>query len=303
MFRISGIIGSLVLLLQANCGGGDASTASEFATSYCDLMKPCCAMAGLPSNGQQCQAFFGFFGSGYNADKGKACLEEMRAASQKSDFCEFAGGDDSVTCDSVFTSSSGKTQPGQACEDDSDCAPSKEGEVECATVFVNNAQVRKCQVQIRGTEGDAPCTGTKEKNFTLGGGASTTDVPPKGYICHVADGLSCSSKTGKCTKIQPVGGACESTFSSYACVDAAFCDSSKMMCVAKQAVGATCSLNGNCVDTAYCEDSSDTCVAKRADGAACSEDEQCLSDDCVNSKCEKDTNSNFGLAFICGSAD
>ena len=303
MTRLSGgLLGILVFMLQAGCGGGDASTASQFANSYCDLMKPCCAMAGLPTDGQQCNALFAFFGSAYNAEKGNACLEEMRAASQNSNFCDFAS-ESSATCDSVFGSGTGKTQPGQTCEDDDDCAPSKEGEVDCATEFVNNAQVRKCQVQIRGKEGDAPCTGTKDGNITLGGGATATDVPAKGYVCHVTDGLSCSSKTGQCTRIQPVGGACENSFSSYACVEAAFCDSAKMMCVAKQAVGGKCLVDSNCVETAYCEDATDTCVARRADGAACDDDEQCLSDGCVNRKCEKDTNSDLGLSFVCGDND
>lgn len=297
------LVGLLVLLLEASCGGGEASTASEFAASYCGLLKPCCAMAGLPTDGQQCQALIGFFGAGYQADKGKACLDEMRAASQRSDFCESAN-TNSATCDAVFVTATGKKKPGEACEDDDECAPSGEGDVECATEFVGNAQIRKCQVQVRGKEGDGPCSATVDGNITFGGGGSANDVPAKTFTCHVADGLSCSSQTGKCTKIAPVGGACTSSFQSYACVDAAFCDSTKMMCVAKLAVGSPCSLGSTCVDAAYCDDSNDTCVARRADAATCDDDEQCQSDNCVNGKCAKDSSaSDFGLAFICGGAD
>ncbi|MDX2020971.1 MAG: hypothetical protein SF187_12090 [Deltaproteobacteria bacterium] len=295
-----GILGCLMLLLQTSCGGGDASTASEFASSYCGLLKPCCAMAGLATDGKQCEAFIGFFSTGYNADKGRACLDELRANSQKSDFCDL-NPTSSATCDGVFTSASGKKKPGETCEDDDECAASAEGEVDCATEFVNNARIQKCQVQVRGKEGDGPCTGTVDGSLTSFGGAESTDVPAKAFLCYVADGLSCSSKTGVCTKIQPIGGACQSSFQSYQCVDEAYCDTTKMMCVAKLAVGAPCSFVSTCVDAAYCDEATDVCVARRANAAACDNDDQCLSDNCVNGKCATDTSvSDFGLSFVCG---
>ena len=70
-----------LLALSLSCGD-DADSASGFAAAYCDLIKPCCAMAKLRTDGQQCQLLFGAFGgqSSYNKQAGEACLAEARAA-------------------------------------------------------------------------------------------------------------------------------------------------------------------------------------------------------------------------------
>jgi hypothetical protein len=109
----------LALLLPSLSCGDDADSASGFAAAYCDLIQPCCAMASLRTDGQQCQLLFGAFGgqSSYNTQAGEACLSEARAAAARPDFCQSIESDDPSACDNVF-SSPGKKQPGEACTDD-----------------------------------------------------------------------------------------------------------------------------------------------------------------------------------------
>jgi len=288
----------------AGCGGGTsagAATATEFAKSYCDLLRPCCASAGFAKDGKQCQLFVGFFATNYDPKKGATCLNDIKAASTSANFCELTD-INSPACTAAFATAAGTKKPGETCEQDDDCAPDAKGEVSCETRFAGNAQIRKCQTQIAGKEGDSPCTRTVDGDFSVGVASSTTDVPAQVFVCNVADGLSCSSKTSACTKIQPVGGMCSNQFDNYACVKAAYCDQQMAMCLAKVAVGQSCSTSKKCVEAAFCDDTTSVCIAKRAAGAACMQDEECVSTNCVNLKCDagSGTSNDLGLALICG---
>jgi len=278
-----------------------APTAQSFISSFCNYLKPCCQKAGLRTDGTQCGALLGAFvgPSNYDAKAGGMCLGDIKAAAGKPEFCAdaFAALD---TCESVATRAGGTKKPGETCTDDEDCAPSSEGDVECANEFVDNKTVEKCQIQLRGKEGDMVCVGTRDGSTTYGSFSDAQDVAPRAYICHVSDGLFCNAKTESCSKIQPVGGPCGANgFGNFECVATAYCDNLTDKCVARKAAGADCSSFGTeCSAGHYCNEDTEKCTVQTKDGAACTTDEECTSDNCVNDKCAPE--SDFGLQFYCG---
>jgi hypothetical protein len=297
----------LLVLLGLSCGdsGGGAGSAESFIASYCDVFATnCCAKADLRTDGLQCRAFFGAFVSTaqYDKQKGEACLAAVREAAGKSDFCTTSSNPSPLVCESVFGMSTGTKKPGEACEEDDDCAASSEGEVECVSSFNAGAEVRKCQVRVRGKAGDQPCVGDVDGGTTISN--SVTEIPTKGFLCHAQDGLRCDATTDSCTTFKAVGEACSSTSSfRRECVAEAYCDTTQRKCVPRKAVGVACTNTGlsqnECVDAAYCGDAKQ-CIAQLTDGVACTSNRQCRSDNCLNSVCRPSTTSDFGLALLCG---
>jgi hypothetical protein len=281
-------------------GDGGAATQDAFITSFCDLVKPCCAQAKLRTDGAVCRSFASAVaGSGYDAAAGEACLNDMRAAQGSATFCSDFG--NSPSCERVFPNSGGNTggtkPPGATCSSDDECAPSSEGRVDCASSFGSGgAEVRKCQVLVAGKEGDTPCGATRDGNTTFYS-SWDGDIPARAFICDVANGLRCDDKQ-VCSKIPAVGQPC-SGFGSFSCVEGAYCSSGT--CVARKNPGEACDFSSSeCVETAYCDSTSKKCVAKLADGAACTRSEVCLSRSCVNGACDKRSSGDLGLLFLCG---
>jgi hypothetical protein len=293
---------SLLAGLLLSCGGGGgAGTASDFIASYCDAIAPCCAMAKLPTNGQQCRTLFGILGNGkYDPTAGEACLAGLRAGVSKPGFC--SSGMEDPACDRIFAEpSDGTRKPGETCANDDECAPSSEGKVQCHRVSSGGAEIRKCQVQVTGKAGDQPCVGTVTGNGTSYVVGKATDVPARAFLCRTADGLHCDWDTTTCTAFKAIGEACDG---SDECGESAFCDTSTRKCAALVPVGGMCSggfiSRGNCAQGAYCQEMSMTCAAQAGHDAACTDDDQCKSSDCVNGKCQGDVPANLGLALICG---
>jgi hypothetical protein len=291
-------------LLAAGWACGKSDT-ENFADSYCAEVAKCCGQAGLPADGQTCRQWMAFAAAGgsYNAAAGDACLAEMRAEVGAGTFCTDFGSPSSSSspsaCDSVYGSPSGNRQPGETCDFDSDCAPSSEGKVACASLYVNGAFIDKCQVQMPGQAGDTPCVGTRDGIVTTYNPPSgVTDVVPRGYICNVADGITCAS--GTCTALAAAGATC--TFSSD-CVRTAFCDYHQDTCVPRIAAGAACtgSDSSECVDGYYCPTTTaQQCIAKLANGTACTTSDMCQSDYCSNGTCQNGGLDTFGLSLLCG---
>jgi len=287
--------------LAAGLTCGDDDSAGGFAAAYCDLLKPCCAMANLRTDGKQCQLFFGAFvgGAKFNTEAGDACLAATRALSSRPDFCKNLDAPETAACEKVFEQPGGSKQPGETCTDAFECAKSTEGEVDCETEFgPGGAQVRKCQLAIRGKEGDKPCVGTKEEDFTSRN-LSLDDVPARGYLCDTADGLRCDTTNHTCVKLKPAGEPC--TSSSTECVRTAYCDTAADRCTDRKSPGAACTSasfsNEECAAGNWCGPAR-ICAAQVANGAACTAMQECQSENCLNMKCEP--NSDLGLAFVCG---
>lgn len=291
----AGVFG--MVLAAIGCGDSEADTKDEFIAQLCAEFADCCVAVGRPGDGAQCRAFYGAFlssTSGYDQAAADACLDEFRALG--SGKCDSASRS-TPSCNKVFVSSGGTAKPGEACEDDSDCAPPAAGEVECVSNFVGDATVQQCQVRLPGTEGSAPCVGTVEGNLTVSVGGGD-DIPAQGYLCDVADGLSCDSQSGACQALGEVGEACSG--GQYACVPSAYCDFTDRMCKASLAVGAACQGFDECVEGASCDTTTGTCVALLAAGEACSSYSDCASGNCVNQKCE--ASDDLGLVLLCGSS-
>jgi hypothetical protein len=291
---------------SAGASGASPLPLDGFIEQYCDLFKPCCALANLPTDGRQCRAFVGAFvpAGAYNPQAGGDCLAKVRTVTDAAALCSGMSIDVGTACQGVFSMAVGAAKPGEACQRDGDCAPSTEGKVDCATNFGSaGTEERRCQVQIRGKEGDMPCAGTVDGNSTsypgLGAGMS---LPARAFLCNVADGLQCDGMTRACVRMKMPGEACTGR-SRYECVPTAFCDQTARTCQIRRAIGATCtpglSLQPPCVQGAYCA-MTRQCAAQVADGAPCTAREQCASGSCVNGACSKGLGSNPGLTLLCG---
>jgi hypothetical protein len=297
-----GILASLVAAgaLVLSCGDGGGDPREEFISTYCGLLQPCCAMAKLPSDGQQCRLVFAILRqTSYDANAGERCLTELRAASSKPDFCAGSKAGPAV-CRAVFKQA-GSKKPGESCDSNTDCAPSPEGDVQCQRQLVDGREVRKCQIQLVGKAGDQPCVGTVSGDITSLG-AVTGDVAPRGYLCRTADGLYCNYDTSACTSLAAIGGACTR---SDQCPDGALCDDTGK-CGPPRPIGGMCRGpsfgRGGCVPGAFCQSTSMTCQAQLGHGMACADDEECTSSNCVTGKCEGDVPVDLGLGLFCGDA-
>lgn len=279
--------------LLTACGG---SKIDGFASSYCDLLKPCCASAGLRTDGAQCRQLISAFGSNYNSTAGDQCLAALRAASQQADYC--SGGFNVPACDSAFGTKRGSKKPGESCKSDSDCAAASEGEVTCRSASFGQSNDETCRLEIVGKQGDMPCVGTVEGDVTS---YTSSDEVTRGYLCKVANGVWCDSNTKACAAIPRVGEACASSFASYGCTEDARCDTTIGKCVARTPLGSMCSgTRDECAQGAYCDGASTKCTATRSIGTACSEDDQCASGNCADGKCANDGFTTIGLTFVCG---
>jgi hypothetical protein len=90
-------------------------------------------------------------------------------------------------------------------------------------VCVKSARVRvttsSCEDEIRGQVGDGPCISTVlPSNVRISAGLLTPDVPPRGVLCYMSDGLFCDDGA-TCAPLKPVREAC----SGVSCVAGAYC--------------------------------------------------------------------------------
>lgn len=286
--------GALGLVLAGTGCGNDSDGAGDkdqFISQLCAEFADCCEAAGRPSDGAQCRAFYGAFApaSGYDQAAASSCLDEMRALGD-----EKCDGGTTPSCSKVFASG-GTKQPGEACDDDSDCVPSDAGRVDCVSKFVDGASTQQCQIRAPGKAGSAPCVGTVDGNTTFSSGTSD-DIPTMGYLCDLADGVSCDSQTGACEALGAVGSPCSSGF--YQCVPSAYCDFAESACKQRHAIGAACVIDDECEAGAHCSDGA-TCEAQLATGATCTTSAECASNNCTNGKCGAEND--LALTFLCGS--
>lgn len=290
-----GLMACWVLASAAGCSG--KSDAEKLADSYCSEVAKCCSQAGLSPDDQGCHALWTLanMAGSYNAQAGSACLAEIQSQASAGTFCANLSSSSPSACDSVYGSSSGSKQPGEPCDFDSDCAPSSEGKVVCASVYVNGAFIDKCQLQIPGSAGDSPCVGTQDGNtFWNYTDSNATDVVSRGYVCDLASNVRC--RFGTCTALVAVGGTCGLTSD---CELSAFCDLNAKLCVARVPAGGSCTGTdpSECVDGYYCPASSPKqCTAQLANGGSCTASFMCRSGYCVNNICGNDTTQ---LTFLC----
>jgi hypothetical protein len=285
------LLAALVVVAPA-CGNGNGG--GKFAEVYCAEAAKCCTQLGISGNGQLCRFMLSAAPANAATD---ACLAEMHAQVAAGTFCSHDG--PSEACNAAFSSSAtGNKKPGETCDTDSECAPSSDGKVLCASRFIDDVWIHKCQVQMRGQAGDGPCLGTQDGAvFSSLTTSPVTDVASRGYVCDTADGVECASD--KCVALASLGQSCAY---SNDCVRTAFCDS-KDRCVARVAAGATCTGadSDECAIGYYCPDASPRqCNAQVGTGASCSSEAMCKSNTCVDGTCKPNMLETFGWALICG---
>ena len=300
----------LVVTLAAACSssnGGSSADAQGFAQQYCALIAPCCADAGLSTNGSQCEALISALTatSTYNATAGAACITAERQASASPGFCAGAGSSAAV-CEQVFSAagtSGGTKQPGEACTTDADCAPAAGGGATCwmQTTFgdAGTSTTATCIQTTVGASGDAPCLGTINGGATFEQWSGSAPPPDHAYTCNVADGLSCNATTAACTTLSTTGESCDDDSD---CVPADYCDYSTTggaECAARIADGGACPDMTGCATTSYCDATSQTCKALLGAGAACTDADVCQSSECLNGACSS-PGGGFGLTTLCG---
>jgi hypothetical protein len=244
-----------------NDANDDNARASEFIAGYCDALMPCCAGAGLATDGAQCRGLFGaVYGSGdYGFDQ--AAADECTAWLESVSSAELCG-DTVVTppaCERIFPPK-GNQAPGQSCESTGDCALSPEGDVECIGV---EPEQSICRLTIQGTAGSAPCGWTLRDGVYTGG---WNIDEPRVYSCDSADGLRCDGTA--CVRLIPEGGACLET--------------------------------DECAASAFCSLETGSCQPLLPAGSACKFFDQCSHGECTNLVCVPDSPEDLGLAILCG---
>jgi hypothetical protein len=289
-----------------NSGGANANDLSSFATQLCAAYAPCCADAGLPTNGQQCQALVVALGGAagtYDPSAAATCLDAVRSAPN---LC--AGGSSNAAankaCNRVFANSSKNIAPGGPCTTSADCAPSADGTVDCylSTTFNDAggaAETGMCIVEKPGAAGDSPCIASVQEQGPVTitwWNISTGGMPPtEGFVCDQADGIYCDSQSSTCRPLGGAGGPCPS--GSMQCDATTYCDFTSKTCAPRAQEGATCSGAVQCVVSAYCDTTSQTCTPLLPNGSVCTTNQECKSSTCVNGAC---SGGSTGLEVLCG---
>lgn len=245
---------------------------AELARAVCDNIGSCCQQAGYVHDAAKCAALLeGMYKNmttgavQYDPQKGGDCV--AHAASMVK---ACGGAPNPGPCENVVV---GTVAAGGKCTSSAECIAPAGGDADC------NDGV--CVQEPRGKLGDGcSSTCTEDGNTTSCsggmGGASSGNAS-----CFTNDGLVCRAD-GKCGAAAKVGETC-----SYDdCVASAYCDMSAEKCVARVALGGTCTGEGQCADGAYC--GGGTCVAEKATGAACADWVECASHECDDGKCGSD---------------
>lgn len=312
-------LGALVFMAGiVACSGGTGSSSgtvgsgtdrAAFIDEFCNAIGQCCARVNKPANPAQCKQLLEQLGGEleYDAAKGSQCLSSVRSRQSAPGFCDDITPGDS--CNGVFREKGavgGTKQPGEACENDTDCATSAEGKVDCVYA---GASKRFCQVSIEyGREGDGPCSYTKDGNTSTSESSSSSGAdagstnPPRAYVCNVADGLYCQNGQA-CVKMGAPNDTCStSNYSSFQCGKNGFCDYTSKKCVERLGVGGNCGTSSNaCSEDTRCDYMSKKCVAKLADGAACQSSLDCTSQRCSNMVCTaRSSGDDESLKIFCG---
>jgi hypothetical protein len=227
----------------------------------------------------------------YDSAKGADCVKWLRDSTRDYAVC-LGEQPPPASCAEAIVAPAGTHLPGEACSTVADCAPSSEGEVECHLDIVQSTTTTKCQLQLRGQAGDAPCLGTRD-GLTTAGPVFEGGAPARGYVCDLADGVYCDGTA--CAPVSPVGGPCDE---ARLCDTSSYCDASA--CVARKALSAPCDWDGECWTGLICDRATGACAVRLATGAPCTDSAQCESSICSSGVCVTGgSDDNLGLSFIC----
>jgi hypothetical protein len=292
-----------MVLAVVGCSSGaldDAGSWDDLISRLCAEFESCCTAAERPVDGAECRAHYSALApaSAYDQAKADACLQEI--AARGADKCAWISRA-TPSCERVFAGG-GTAKPGEPCQHSSDCALSAEGQARCVRTVVDDAVVvQQCQLLLPGVESSYPCVGDVKGDRTNFFG--DRDTPPnEGYLCDVADGLTCNrnigaNSTGACETLRAVGEPCN-LIGTADCISSAYCDFIDDTCKDRLPLGAECWNDDSCEATAYCQLSDRTCAARQAHGTPCTTDAECLANRCLAQTCGPAND--FALTFLCG---
>jgi hypothetical protein len=286
---------------KSGSGGGGAATTTNggaFVTEFCALLEPCCEAAGLSTTGQSCQAFASASTqAAYDPSAGAACLAAMQQESTGGTVCATLGGD-IPQCSQLFAPVQGSAQPGEPCEQSSDCASASDGGAACYAELVDGgSSTSVCIETVSGQAGDGPCIGTQGGAGTTYDWTSDAALPTRVYVCSAANGTTCDASSGTCVAVATVGQPCAQDSD---CVTSAYCEPADGggQCAPRLANGASCAgAFSGCLSTSTCDPSSMTCQPLLSPGSPCTTAAQCASGDCANQVCVVESS---GLLELCG---
>lgn len=279
----------------------------DFVTAYahalCDDLARCCADNAIGFDLNACLAVaIGRAQSSY-VNPGKSagltydpaaageCVARTRKATQA---CAWTTEDARIgnySCSKVYV---GTKKPGEACEEQNDCASSPEGIVTCTPWSIptgdgGRVEGQQCTLLRRAASRGDSCD------------YSGPDHPSALADCFTPEGdaLLCDATTKTCQPPAPIGATC--SYGSY-CTDDAYCtatsSSAPGLCARKLGVGQACADNTQCEPQLWC-DTSEVCAARKPPGAACEYSAECASRYCSKSKCLSNA---VGLPDRCGGA-
>lgn len=240
-------------LLVGACGGSSKSDGSpgtgpvaegdfiqKVADAVCGNLSGCCAATGLPYDRAGCEAYV--LGE-LELDVSPNTTWDSVAAGRCVDwFVSVASScrdsrDNREPCQDIYR---GTLPEGAPCTASEECADIRGTAATCAYDSVTSMDTCAREIEpIRGRAGDA-CSSTCSADSCVGfgspeGGAANT-------ICHVEDGLLCSSVQGLCVPPPRLGEACF----DYYCGAGAYCSNVSLVCTATKPNGQSCEFSEEC---------------------------------------------------------
>jgi hypothetical protein len=240
---------------------------AQEAAAICDGLGTCCRSQGFTFDDAACRSVWQVditnFAPTSTAAKYDANAAGECVAAERSYYagCGVAGTVNLGACSRVYI---GTIAEGGACADDEECIDPAGGDGYCNTAGGGGVCATKFPA-AHGTLGQG-CSGSCARE------SCGTVLSGPNVDCFRTDGLYCSS-ANTCQQLAEVGGPCEPA-PDDSCVSTAYCDSTTNLCVARNAVGASCPGWGTCIDTAFCG-ASGVCEAKKANGQPCASDVEC----------------------------
>ncbi len=290
---IISVVGLVACGGDGDGAGSPAAFVGQYATAQCALLRTCCADTDAPvdydcegfvrSQYQFAQQAVSAGGLRYDADAAEACLEFLEANAGN---C-IAG--EAPACDRIFVEvGQDGAGVGEACDFQSDCAASAEGDVTCRPPTFGADDV--CMLSVRVAEGDAcheSCEADSRGGTTCLGGGLREERPVRAGQCWRDDNLRCDGESGTCVALAAAGEACTRASD---CGAGLFCGASEGdgdTCQTHLAVGAACRADqdGACGE-GYCG-ADGLCAPPLPLGADCNPagDEVCA----PGADCDRDT--------------
>jgi hypothetical protein len=248
-FAVLGVVstGFLWSCAGSSTQGGDDTTGPvseadfvrKVVTTVCGNVGGCCAAAGIPYDRAGCEAN-GF--EEFELDTPPNAIWDSVAAGKCVDWYAriasscYAVETGNEPCENIYR---GTLPEGAACTQSDECADIRGSNATCT--YDDSPESGSCMLEVeppRGRSGD-PCAGTCSS-----GNCSIFFSPVDGNdtLCHLEDGVLCSSTLGVCAPPPGLGEPCL----DFYCAAGAYCSSLQQICQTAKPDGTPCESNEEC---------------------------------------------------------